>query len=519
MKQLNDKQLQRSSAGFYDIQGMTNIKINQNNTISLSGYYSKDKFDYYELSTFNYTNGAVSLQWHHNFRQNLFADISAIMSDYNYQIKSVGNPNAMKEMQYRLDQRLVKADFTYLPSEKHKINFGLNSTLYMLAPGVQFPLNDSSNVLHQSLEEERALESSIYIGDVYSISPSITLSGGLRYNVYASFGPGSEYRYAGDAPLSAESLQDTVHYDRGEVKSFSPNLEFRISSRFLLGPSLSLKMSFQRMFQYIYMISNTTAISPTDIWALSDNYIKPQRGDQYSLGIYRNFSRNTIEASIEGYYKDLDNIIDFKGGADLLMNEHIETAILSGTGKAYGIEFMVKKNNGRVTGWLAYSYARIFHKVDGEYDEEIINDGKYFPAVYDRPNDLKLVINAKLSRRFNMTSNFVYTTGRPITYPVGYFQYGGVNRFYYSDRNEFRVPDYIRLDLAATYNGSLLAKKWIHSSLTFAVYNVLGRRNPYSIYFRQEEGEVNGYKMSIFGNPIFTITYNFKILGNASEDF
>jgi len=223
--------------------------------------------------------------------------------------------------------------------------------------------------------------------------------------------------------------------------------------------------------------------------------------------------------AISIHWKDLDNIIDYKGGADLLMNEHIETVILNGTGKAYGIEFMVKKNSGSVTGWLAYSYARIFHKVDGEYDDEKINDGNYFPAVYDRPNDLKLVINVKLSRRFNITSNFVYTTGRPITYPVGYFQYGGVDRFFYSDRNEFRVPDYIRLDLAATYNGNLLAKKWNHSSLTFAVYNVLGRRNPYSIYFRQEEGEVNGYKMSIFGNPIFTITYNFKILGNASEDF
>jgi hypothetical protein len=373
--------------------------------------------------------------------------------------------------------------------------------------------------LHQRLEGEQALESSFYIGDVYSVSPSITLSGGLRYNVYASFGPGSEYRYAGNAPLSVESLQDTVYYGGGEVESLYQNLDFRISSRFLLGPSLSLKVGFQRMFQYIYMISNTTAISPTDIWGLCDNYIKPQRGDQYSLGIYRNFRRNTIEASIEGYYKDLDNIIDYKGGADLLMNEHIETVILNGTGKAYGIEFMVKKNNGSVTGWLAYSYARIFHKVDGEYDEEIINDGNYFPAVYDRPHDLKLVINAKLSRRFNLTSNFVYTTGRPITYPVGYFQYGGVDRFYYSERNEFRVPDYIRLDLAATYNGNLLSRKLLHSSFTFAVYNVLGRRNPYSIYFRQEEGEVNGYKMSIFGNPIFTITYNFKILGNASDDF
>ena len=519
LKQLTDKRLQRSRAGFYDIQGMTTIEINKNNRISLSGYYSKDKFDFYEVSTFNYSNGAATLNWHHDFSPKLHSDISAIMSDYNYRIHSIENPYAMSSMQYRMDQRLAKASFTYFPSEKHKINFGLNSTYYGLSPGEQRPLNDSSIVLHRKLEEERALESSVYISDVYSVSPSITLSAGLRYNVYASFGPGSDYSYAEDAPLSVESISDTLHYAAGEVKSFYQNPEFRFSSRFLLGPSLSLKMSFQRMFQYIYLISNTTAISPTDIWGLSDKHIKPQRGDQYSLGIYRNFSRNTIEASIEGYYKDLHNIIDYKEGADLLFNEHIETVLLHGIGKAYGVEFMVKKNSGSVSGWLSYTYARIFHKVDGEHDVEIINNGNWFPALYDKPHDLKLVINAKLSRRVNVTSNFVYNTGRPITYPAGFFQYGGVNRVFYSDRNEFRVPDYIRLDLAATYNGNLLRRKLNHSSLTFSVYNVLGRRNPYSIYFRQEEGEVKGYKMSIFGKPIFTITYNFKILGNASDDF
>lgn len=519
LKQLADKRLQNSSAGFYDIQGMTNIQINPNNKLSLSGYYSKDHFDFYQVSAFSYVNGAATLQWHHAFRENLTADFSITTSDYHYQINTVENPLAMKGMRYRLDQRLAKAGFTYYPSEKHKINFGLSSTLYELAAGEQFPLNDSSNVLPKKLEEERALESSVFISDVYSLSPRITISAGLRFNVYALFGPGSEYRYAGDAPLSLESLQDTLQYSGGEVKSLYPDPEFRISSRILLGPALSLKVGFQRMYQYIYMLSNTAAISPTDIWKLCDNYIKPQRGDQYSFGIYGNFVRNTLEASIEGYYKDLENIIDYKSGAVLLMNEHIETVLLNGKGKAYGIEFMLKKNKGNITGWLGYTYARIFHKVEGTYDEEIINNGNYFPALYDKPHDLKLVVNAKLSRRFNLTSNFIYTTGRPITYPVGYFEYGGVNRFFYSQRNEFRVTDYIRLDLAATYNGNLLARKWNHSSLTFAVYNVLGRKNPYSIFFRLDEGVVNGYKMSIFGQPIFTLTYNFKIRGNASDDF
>jgi hypothetical protein len=519
LRQLDDVRLQNSSAGFYDIQGMTNIQLNPNNYISLSGYYSKDLFDFDEVSAFSYVNGAATILWHHEFMPKLSADFSAILSDYSYQINSVEDPLAMKAMRYRMDQRLAKASFTYFPTEKHKINFGLNTTYYELAPGERFPLNDSSTVAYQKLEEERALESSIYISDVYSLSPSLTLSGGLRLNLYTSFGPGIEYRYAEGAPLAVHSVQDTIYYSGGEVKSFYPNLEFRLSSRILLSRSLSLKVSFQRMFQYIYMLSNTAAISPTDIWKLSDNYIKPQRGDQYSLGVYRNFRRNTLEASIEGYYKDLDNIIDYKGGAELLMNDKIETVLLNGKGKAYGIEFMVKKNSGSLTGWISYTYARILHKVEGDYDEEIINNGNFFPALYDKPHDLKLVINAKLSRRINLSGNFVYNTGRPITYPVGYFQYGGVNRFFYSDRNEFRMPDYIRLDLAATYNGNLLAKKWNHSSLTFAIYNVLGRRNPYSVFFGMEEGVVSAYQLSIFGKPIFTITYNFKIRGNASDDF
>lgn len=519
LKQLSDIQLQRSSASFYDIQGMTNIAINMKNKISLSAYYSDDKFDLYKQSTFNYSNFAATLQWHHFFKPNFSADFSAIVSNYHYQISEVQDPFAMNAMYYFMNQRLAKADFNYLPSERHKVNFGLNITHYSLAPGEQLPLNDSSFIKPKKLEEERALESSLYLSDEYAVSPSITISGGLRYNMYTSFGPGNEFRYAENTPLSPGSILDTVHYSQRQIKASYPNLEFRVSSRFLIGNDFSLKAGVQRMYQYIYMISNTTAISPTDIWKLCDNYIKPQRSDQFSLGIYRNFKRNTIETSVEGYYKKLDNIIDYKGGAQLLMNEHLETVVLNGTGKAYGIELMAKKTGGSVTGWISYTYSRIFHKVDGEFTEEKINDGNYFPATYDKPHDLKLVVNSKLSRRFNVTTNFVYNTGRPITYPVGYFNFSDDNRVFYSKRNEFRIPDYIRLDLAATLNGNLKVRKLNHSSITLAIYNVLGRRNPYSIFFKFEEGAVNGYKMSIFGNPIFTLTYNFKILGNASDDF
>jgi hypothetical protein len=267
------------------------------------------------------------------------------------------------------------------------------------------------------------------------------------------------------------------------------------------------------------MISNTTSISPTDVWKLSNRYIKPEMGDQYSIGFYNNFGKRAIETSIEGYYKDLKNILDYKGGAVLLMNEHLETDIINGKGKAYGIELMAKKQVGTLTGWISYTYSRVLLKVDSPYETEKVNGGNYFPANYDKPHDLKIVSNIKLSRRFNASSIFVYNTGRPITYPVAFYNFYNANRLYYSNRNEYRIPDYMRLDLSATLNGNLKMKKLNHSSLTFTVYNVLGRRNPYSIYFENDNGTIKGYQMSIFGQPIFMITYNFKLFGNASTDF
>jgi hypothetical protein len=310
-----------------------------------------------------------------------------------------------------------------------------------------------------------------------------------------------------------------VFYHSGQVLQIWPRLEYRFSSRFIITTDLSVKVGFQRNYQYLNMISNTTSMSPTDIWKLSDNFIKPQRGDQISVGIYKNFSTKAIELSVEAYYKILKNIIDYKGGATLLMNEHLETDILSARGKAYGIEFMLKKQTGIITGWISYVYSRSLLKVDSEFEEERVNGGRFFPADFDKPHDLKLVTNVKLLRRLNFTTNLIYSTGRPITYPVAYFNFYNVTRVFYSERNEFRIPDYLRLDFSATINGNLKAKKLNHSSLTFTVYNVLGRKNPYSIYFKVEDGKVNGYRMSIFGQPIFMLTYNFRIRGNASTDF
>lgn len=518
LSSLKDVRLQKSSAKFNDMEGLFTLSIDPKNSVSISGYISKDGFNYFEQYGIRYMNLSSTIRWRHSYTNKLYSQIAGIISSYSYVVDSEQDSVSLNSLNYRLNQYIFRSDFTWLPSEKHKIEFGLNATSYSLSPGVQKPIGEASAIVQKSLEKEQALEPSVYISDEYAFSPRLLISGGLRFTLFTSFGPKTKFLYYPGNPRSVETISDTVFYRRGQIIQMYPGLEFRFSSRFAITPDLSIKAGVQRNYQYLNMISNTTSMSPTDIWVLSDSYIKPQRGDQFSLGIYKNFRIKAIESSIEVYYKDLKNILDYKGGAILLMNEHLETDVLNGKGKAYGIEFMVKKQSGILTGWISYTYSRSLIKVNGTFEEEKINQGRYFPANFDKPHDLKVVANVRLLRRFNFTSNLVYNTGRPITYPVAYYDFYNVARVFYSDRNEFRIPDYFRLDFSATVYGNLKAKKLNHSSLTFTVYNALGRRNPYSIFFKVEDGVVNGYKMSIFGQPIYMITYSFRILGNASGD-
>jgi hypothetical protein len=489
------------------------------NSITLSGYLSNDYFNYYKESTISYSNLASTLNWRHVYSPRFSSQFSAILSNYEYHDNSTQDSTSFYSLYYRLNQQIFRADFTYRPNDEHKVDFGLDATNYYLMPGDQKPVGIYSDIVPKQLESERALEPAVYASDEFEVSPRLLLSGGLRFTLFTEFGPKTQLEYNLDGPRSLDNIIDTIHFGSGKIIKTYPGLEFRFSLRFVIDPDLSVKAGIQRNYQYLNMISNTTSMTPTDIWKLSDNYIKPQRGDQFSLGVYKNLNNKALEISVEGYYKILKNILDYKGGAELLMNDHLETDILNGNGKAYGVEFMIKKQLGMLTGWVSYTYSRVLLKVDGQFEEEKVNNGNYFPANYDKPNDLKFVANMKFFRRLNFTTNFVYNTGRPITYPVAYYNFLNVDRVFYSERNEFRIPDYMRLDFAATINGNLKAKKLNHSSFTFTVYNALGRKNPYSIFFKNENGVVEGYQMSIFGQPIFMVTYNFRILGNASTDF
>ncbi|MFZ2285888.1 MAG: TonB-dependent receptor [Bacteroidales bacterium] len=442
---LKDYRINNSRAGFYDLQGSVSHNLNEKNSFYLSGYLSRDKFDYYTETAFRYGNFASTLKWNHKFRANHSASFYAIVSNYRYQVATYGDSTRYNTLDYKLGQRILRADFLCETPDKHKIEYGADAIFYSLQPGERKPFGDYSTVISKKLEIEQAVEPSLYISDEFEITPLLSVSGGIRGTLFTSFGPGTGFRYSEDTERLPENITDTVSYDRGAIVDFYPRLELRLSSRYVLSNQSSVKLGVQRVYQYIHMISNTTSISPTDIWKISDNYIRPESCDQLSLGFYYNLPGNDIETSFEAYYKKLANILNYKGGAILIMNEHLETDIINSNGKAYGIELMVRKQSGALTGWLSYTWSRALLRADGEYLREKINGGAWFPADYDRPHDVNFVANLKLTRRFNFTTVFDYSTGRPITFPVAFFNFNNTDNIYYSRRNSYRMPDYVRV--------------------------------------------------------------------------
>ncbi|MEM7659198.1 MAG: TonB-dependent receptor [Bacteroidota bacterium] len=510
LRRLPDPAIRNSRAAFSDLSAKVNYVLNDKNRVSATGYFSRDFFGFNQDTTFSYLNWNGTLNWQHLFSPRLFAMTSVITSQYSYEVSSE-DPALGFRLNYGIQYLEGKTDFTYLVNDQHQVRFGANVIQYQVQPGKQVPLGDRSLVNAQTLEDEQALESAVYVSDEWEVSPRWKLYGGLRFSWFGMLGPNLLYRYAPDVPLNASSLLDSAYIaPRNFVQTYA-GPEIRLSARYQLDDRSSLKLGFHRMRQYLHLMTNTTAISPFDTWKLSDPYLRPEIGDQLSLGYYRNFRQNTIETSVELYAKNVQNQPDFKDGAQLVMNPLIETVLLNAVGRAYGVELLIRKDKGRLNGWLSYTYSRSLVQAAGQFPEEIINGGKFFPSNVDKPHDLSVVANYRFSRRLSVSSNFNYSTGRPITYPVGQYQVGDINLLNYSDRNQFRIPDYLRLDVSVNFEGNHRIKKLAHSSWSFAVANLLARRNAYSIFFVTEPEGIQGYRLSIFGRPIATLTYNFRI--------
>ena len=509
MKFLPDE-YKNSKASFYDVNLLISHKINDKNDLYLTGYISKDRFNLNSDTVYGYGNKNIVLKWKHIFNNKLQSIVSAGYDAYGYSIYSERNPVNAYDMKFDINQTNAKIHFNYFVNSKHTLDFGLSSLYYTLYPGSFQPRGDKSLVIPDVVSKEQALESAAYLTEKFNISTSLSVQAGIRFSLYNYMGPKTVYQYALGLPKETANIIDTVQYKKGKFinKYYGP--EYRLSIRYAITDNFSVKAGYNSLRQYIHMLSNTTAIAPTDIWKLSDPNIKPQYGDQFSIGVYKNFKSNTIETSVETYYKRIKDFLDFKSGAKLVLNNHIETDVFNTVGKAYGVELMIKKLTGKLNGWVSYTWSRTFLRMNDSTKGQIINNGEYYPANYDKPHEVTAIGNYRFSHRFSLSMNVTYSTGRPITIPIGRYYYEGSMRALYSDRNAYRIPDYFRMDFSMNIEGNHRVKQKTHNSWSFGVYNLLGRKNPYSVYFVSENGVINGYKLSIFGAAILYANFNIK---------
>lgn len=480
---IDNTMLDNSRASFHDVNATISYDLDKNNKIDFSLYSSHDDFRFRFDTVYSYNNSIGALSWRHFYSPGFFSSFSLHNSYYNYDIRSNYRTTEAFSLSHTINSTGFIADFNLFKG-KHQFNFGLDLSRHAVSPGSLSPLGDSSLVIKKSIDNEKGWEGAFYFEDRLSITDVFSVNAGLRF---------SEYVFKGTAS--------------GLAKYGGP--EFRFAANFIIDDDKSLKLNYNRTRQYIHLLSNSASISPTDIWKLSNNYVKPQVGDQVSAGFYRVFSRKNKEASAEIFYKNIRNINDFKAGTTIIMNDNIEADLINMKGKAYGIELQLKKPEGKIRYSIGYSWSRTLIRSTGMLRNEMINSGKWFPANFDRPIDLTIMFNYLFSRRFSISSNYIFSTGRPITFPVAIYNMDDNILLHYSDRNRYRLPDYSRLDFSFRVNGSLKSNKLANPFWSFSVYNVLARRNIYSVFFREEGSSFKGYSLSVFGTAIPSMTFGF----------
>ena len=498
-------------AGFYDVGATFSHTFNVRNKLNIYGYYSRDRFAFNKNEKYGYGNMNLSAHWRAIFNDHLIANFSAGYDHYDYKNDETVDSIQAARLSFSIDQYFAKANFN-LDLEKHKLNFGISTLLYNIGSGKYEPLGKQSMVALDELQKDKALESAVYLGEEWEITPKLSLNTGIRYSMFNALGPRDFYTYQPGLLPSENTIADTVRVTGNEVLKTYHGPEFRLSGRYAFNDDLSVKVGFNTMRQYIHKVSNTSVMSPTDIWKLSDVNVKPQQGWQLAGGVYYNTPERMWEFALEGYYKKMKDYLDYRSGAKLLMNHHLEMDVINTEGYAYGVELEVKKPKGKLNGWASYTYARTFLRQNDKRISRPINNGAWYPTEYDKPHDFKFVGNYKFTRRYSLSLNMDYSTGRPTTIPAGqyYDQQLGTTQVYYTDRNSYRVPDYFRMDLSFNVEASHHLTLATHSSISFGIYNLTGRKNVYSIYYVVENRKIKGYKMSIFGVPIPFVTYNIK---------
>ncbi|MBQ8225645.1 MAG: TonB-dependent receptor plug domain-containing protein [Bacteroides sp.] len=499
-------------AGFWDVGAVFSHTLNLKHKFNLYGYYSHDRFSFNEMQKYAYSNMNISANWRTIFSDKLIGNFAAGYDHYDYRNDEYITENRGTRLSFAINQWFGKADFTYKYNEKHNLSFGILSQFYNIKTGKLEPVGGYLGGESDELQNDKALESAIYVGDQWDISPQLSVNAGIRYSLFNALGP-RDYRIYQPGMLPSDAtVEEEVSAGAGKIIKTYHGPEFRLSARYAFTDDLSIKAGFNTMKQYIHKVSNSISMSPTDTWKLSDVNIKPQNGWQVALGTYYNTPNQQYELLLEGYYKKLSDYLDYRSGAQLLMNHHLETDVINTEGYAYGVELQVKKPSGRLNGWVSYTYSRTFLRQNDPRIAKPVNNGEWYPAEYDKPHDFKFVGNYKFTKRYSVSLNVDYSTGRPTTVPAGQY-YDPIletPQLYYTERNSFRVPDYFRMDLSFNVEPSHHLTLLTHSSISFGVYNLTGRKNTYSIYYVNEGNKIKGYKMSIFGVPIPFITYNIK---------
>ena len=498
--------LKDNSLYFYDLTAKWNYTINQNNTVYASGYFGKDNFGFGSVFGLNWGNATGTLRWNHVYNSKLFANYTFAYSKYTYDLK-FSNGGEFK-WDYNIQNYHLKADHTYYLNDKNTITFGASGTRYRFQPGTVSGSGSSPLGSGSSLADQNAVETALYADDEQILSRKLTVQYGLRLSNWQFLGPYTTYQYSGTNGQRKQPVEETTYGDNKPISNYT-NLEPRLSLRYQLTPTASLKASYNRTAQYVHLISNTTAGSPLDIWWPTTNNTKPEIANQVAVGYFKNFAEGRYEASLETYYKTLTNQVDYIDGADTRLNKYLEGDLLYGQGRAYGMELYVKKNYGRLNGWVSYTLSKTEKQIDG------INNNEWYNAKYDRTHNLAIVGIYEASKKWTVSANFTYQTGVATTFPSSKYYVQGIAVPQRSDnaRNNYRVPAYHRLDLSATMHRAPHADgRPRRGDWSFSIYNVYSRRNAFSVYFQQDKDNpsvTTATRLSIFGSMIPSATYNF----------
>jgi hypothetical protein len=492
-----DSAINKNTLYFYDLNAKVNYQIDDKNTLYLSGYFGRDELGLSETFGFDWGNATSTLRWNHLFSNRLFSNTSLIYSNYNYVIQ-----NFLEESNFKVNSSIrdlnLKQDFQLALNNSHNVRFGLDLIHHTIAPG-NISSSATSSVNEINIQRRKGSEVAAYLSDEWEVNDKINLVYGLRASSFFLFGPGEFFSYDREGNTTSSRT-----YTSGQLVKSYLNLEPRISASYQLNGTSSFKSSYTRNTQNLHLMSNSTASSPTDLYIMNSNNVKPEIADQISLGYFRNFNDDNYEFSTEVYFKQMQNQIDYRSGTDLRGNTNVESELIFGDGRAYGIEFFVKKRFGKFNGWLGYTLS----KTERQFDD--IDNGKWFNARQDRTHDLSLVGIYKAGERWTFSSTFVFNTGNAVTFPSGKYLLNNRTIFSYPARNSDRLPDYHRLDLSATLEGK--PNKKLKSSWSFGIYNLYNRQNAYTIDFREDPDNstrTQAVQTTLFGF-IPSVTWNFK---------